>query len=313
MTAERSMRPLLLFCIFFLITSVVATVAPVHAQTANPVIVSLNNISDAVRHSKDTGASAEATGRLGQAIDQASIEQLRESVPTILQSVEDPDPTIRSVALIAVVSFNQRLMVESLRTGETLRLLNPYIPAIAAHLTDPDQSVRKTAVLALGSFGSPISDAFPAMIAYLKRDDATTTIGSAIVFELAARGSQRPDVEDAIIAYLNRHDQTTSELKDSIQAIAVQNAQSQRLALAILPFVDASDPTLSASTIRNLPRLTLPEPSFLTAKAHLQAIAADSTQPKIVRNAAAEILPCWINDRHKPCPQSTSSPPLPRP
>ena len=191
--------------------------------------------------------------------------------------------------------------------------LNPYIPAIAAHLTNPDPSVRGTAVLALGSFGSPINDAFPPMIAYLKRDDATTTIGSAIVFVLAARVGQRSDVEDAIIAYLKRPDQTTSELRDSIQAIALQNAQSQRLALAILPFVDASDPTLSASTILNLPHQTFPEPSFLTAKAHLQAIAADPTQPKVVRDAAADILPCWINDRHKPCPQSTSSPPLPPP
>jgi HEAT repeat protein len=302
-------------CIFFLITSVVSPIASIQAQTANPVIVSLNNFSDGVLHSKDTGAKdeAEASGRLGEAIDQASIEQLRESVPTILQSVEDPDPTIRSVALIAVLAMNQRLILENLRTGNMPIFLNPSIPAIAAHLTDPDQSVRGTAVLALGSFGSPINDAFPPMIAYLKRDDATTTIGSAIVFVLAARVGQRSDVEDAIIAYLKRPDQTTSELRDSIQAIALQNAQSQRLALAILPFVDASDPTLSASTILNLPHQTFPEPSFLTARAHLQAIAADPTQPKIVRDAAAEILPCWINDRHKLCPQSTSSPPLPPP
>jgi hypothetical protein len=300
------MRPLLHFCVFFLITSVVSPIASIHAQTANPVIVSLNNFSDAVLHSKATGAKdeGEASGRLGEAVDQASIEQLRESVPTILQSVGSTDPTIRSVALIAVVAMNQRLILESLRTGERkmLLLLNPSIPAIAAHLTDPDQRERSTAVLALGSFGSPINEAFPPMIAYLKRDDAITTIGSGIVFVLAARGSQQPDVEDAIIAYLNRPDQTTSELKNSIQAIAVQNAQSQRLALAILPFVDAADPTLSASTIRNLPRQTFPEPSFLLAKAHLQAIAADPTQPKIVRDAAADILPCWINDRRKSCP-----------
>lgn len=311
------MRPLLHVCIFFLITSIVSPVTSIHAQTANPVIVSLSNFSDAVLHSKDTGAKdeAEASGRLGEAIDQASIEQLRESVPAILQSVGSPDPTIRSVALIAVVAMNQRLILESLRTGERkiLLLLNSSIPAIAAHLTDPDQRVRGTTVLALGSFGSPINEAFPPMIDYLERDDAITTIGSGIVFELAARGSQRPDVEDAIIAYLNRPDQTTSELKNSIQAIAVQNAQSQRLALAILPFVDASDPTLSASTIHNLPLLALPEPSFLTAKAHLKATAADTAQPKVVRDAAADILPCWINDRHKPCPQTTSTPPLPRP
>jgi hypothetical protein len=313
MTAERSMRPLLRLYGCFLFASTIGPFASVHAQEANPVVASLNNLNEAVLHSKDTAARETGIGRLGQAIDQASIEQLRESVPTILQSVESPDQTIRGFALIAVMSFNQRSIMESLRTGETLRLLNPYIPAIAAHLTDPDQSVRKTAVLALGSFGSPMSDAFPPMIAYLKRDDAITTIGSAIVFELAARGSQRSDVEDAIIAYLNRPDQTTSELRDSIQAIAVQNAQSRRLALAILPFVDASDPTLSASTILNLPHQTFPEPSFLTAKAHLQAIAADPTQPKIVRDAAADILPCWINDRHKPCPQTTSPPPLPRP
>jgi HEAT repeat len=311
------MRPLLHVCIFFLITSLVAPVASIHAQTANPVIVSLNNVSDVVLHSKDTGArdEAEASGRLGEAIDQAAFDQLRESVPTILQSVGSTDPTIRRFALITVMSFNQRLVMESLRTGERkmLLLLNPYIPAIAAHLTDPDQSVRKTAVIALGSFGSPISDAFPPMIAYLKRDDATTTIGSGVVFVLAARGSQQTGVEDAIIAYLHRPDQTTSELRDSIQAIAVQNSQSQRLALAILPFVDAADPALSASTIRNLPSQTFPEASFLIAKAHLQAIATDPTQPKIVRDAAADILPCWINDRHKPCPQTTSPPPLPRP
>jgi hypothetical protein len=296
------MRPLLHFCVCFLITSLISPVASVYALEANPVIVSLNNFNEAVQQGKDTAARDAASGHLSQAIDQASIEQLRESVPTILQSVESPDPTIRGFSLISIISFNQRLIMEGLRTGETLPLLNPYIPAIAAHLTDPDQYVRKAAALALGSFGTPINDAFPSMIAYLKRDDATTTIGSGIVFELAARGSQRLDVEDAIIAYLNRPDQTTSELEKSIQAIAVQNSQSQRLALAILPFVDASDPTLSASTIRNLPRLTFPERSFLTAKAHLQAIAADPTQPKLVRDAAGDILPCWINDRRKSCP-----------
>lgn len=313
MTAERSMRPMSLLRIFFLITSIIAPVAPVHAQEANPVIASLNSFNEAVLHGKDTAARDAAIGGLSPAIDQASIEQLRESVPTILHSVESPDPTIRGFALIAVLAMNQRLILENLRTGKMPVLLNPYIPAIAAHLTDPDQSVRSAAILALGSFGSPINDAFPSMIAYLKRDDATTTIGSAIVFVLAARGSQRSDVEDAIIVYLNRPDQTTSELRDSIQAIAGQNHQSQRLALAILPFVDAADPTLSGSTILNLPRQTFPEASFLIAKTHLQAIAADPTQPKVVRDAAADILPCWINDRRKPCPQTTSPPPLPRP
>ncbi len=139
MTAERSMRPLLLLCGCFLFASTISSFVSIHAQGANPVIVSLNNFNEAVLHSKDTAARDAATGRLGQAIDQASIEQLRESLPTILQSVGSPDPTIRSVALIAVVSMNQRLILESLRTGERkmLLLLNPYIAAIAAHLAEP--------------------------------------------------------------------------------------------------------------------------------------------------------------------------------
>jgi hypothetical protein len=313
MTAQRSMRSSFLLCGCFLIASIVAPIASIHAQEANPVVASLNNFNEAVLHSKDTAARDAAIGSLSQAIDQASIEQLRESVPTILHLVDSTDPTIRGFGLITVVAMNQRSGLENLRTGKMPILFNPYIPAIAARLTDPDQSVRGTAVLALGSFGAPINDAFPPMIAYLKRDDATTTIGSAIVFVLAARVGQRSDIEDAIIAYLNRPDQTASELENSIQAIAVQNHHSQRLALAILPFVDAADPTLSASTILNLPSQTFPEASFLTAKAHLQAIAADPTQPKVVRDAAANILPCWINDRHKPCPQTASPPPLPRP
>jgi hypothetical protein len=313
MTAERSMRPLLLLCIFF---SSLPSSLPSHQFTRKQLIPSSSpSTTSATRYdtAKTPAQALKPLDASARPSNQASIEQLRESVPTILQSVEDPDPTIRSVALIAVLAMNQRLILENLRTGNMPIFLNPSIPAIAAHLTDPDQSVRGTAVLALGSFGSPINDAFPPMIAYLKRDDAITTIGSAIVFVLAARVGHRSDVEDAIIAYLNRPDQTISELRNSIQAIAVQNAQSQRLALAILPFVDAADPTLSASTILNLPRQTFPEASFLTAKAHLQAIATDPTQPKIVRDAAAEILPCWINDRHKPCPQSTSSSPLPPP
>jgi hypothetical protein len=50
MIAERSIRPMFLLCIFSLITSIVAPVASVHAQEANPVIASLNSFNEAVLH-----------------------------------------------------------------------------------------------------------------------------------------------------------------------------------------------------------------------------------------------------------------------
>ena len=206
-----------------------------------------------------------------------------------------------------MVGINARIGHDRALTGATLPLLDPYVPAIASHLTDPDQRIRGGTVVVLGSFIQPPDTVYHPLIAYLRRDDAITAVGSSVVFELVRIGVTHPDglradVEDAVIAYLNRADQTPEILEETIQSIAVGAFQSQRLDIAVLPFIDAPDPILRASTIEDLPQLTLPEQNFIAAKVHLQTIAANSNEPQKVRDAANKILSCWVNDRHKPCP-----------
>jgi predicted Na+-dependent transporter len=52
-------------------------------------------------------------------------------------------------------------------------------------------------------------------------------------------------------------------------------------------------------------RLTLPPSTVTATQAKLKQLASNPTVPVAIRKQAALILPCWVNDRHRPCPNNS--------
>jgi hypothetical protein len=231
-----------------------------------------------------------------------------------MQAVDDKNPAVRTLALSSIVAIESRSNPDHTLRGDALPLLDPEIPRIAAHLTDDDTHIRSTTATVLGGFSGKVPDAvFPPLIAYLKREDAITSVGSSVVFELVRLGPQRPAVEAAVIAFINRPDQTPECFISSIDAIAHAQTQNETIDAALVHHLGSSNPIVRAAVIRLLPELQLSEEVFTETQARLRQISSTDPDPA-VRAAANSVLPCWTNDRHKPCPAFNlpdSTPPSP--
>ena len=261
----------------------------------------------------DNSAAFNAVLNLAEALGKAPLAEVKDVLPAIMQAIDDKNPAIRTLALNSIVAIQSRSNPDRTLRGDALPLLEPEIPRIAAHLTDDDTHIRSTTANVLGGFGpKPPDTIFPPLIAYLKRDDAVSSVGSSIVFQLVRLDPQRPSVATAIIAFLNRNDQTPDYLTSSIDAIAHAPLQNETINTAIVHQLDPPRPTaVRIAVIRDLPELQLPGDVFTATQAHLRQIAASEQEDAAIRSAADSILPCWTNDRHNPCPPFTLPPPAP--
>jgi hypothetical protein len=168
----------------------------------------------------------------------------------------------------------------------------------------------------LGGFVIKPPDAvFAPLLAYLKREDSVGPVGSSVVFDLVRLGPQRPGVAAAIVTFISRPDQTPECLVSSIDAIAHAQMHNEEIDIAVAHELDITKPTVRIAVIRDLPELQLPDDVFAATQTHLRQIAASDQEDPAVRSAANSVLPCWVNDRHKPCPAFTlpSAAPAPPP
>lgn len=284
---------------------------PVRAQSPPSLTALLKNCTDHA-NAGDNPAAFTAVLNLAEALGKAPLAEVKEVLPAIMQAVDDKNPAVRTLALSSIVAIESRSNPDRTLRGDALPLLESEVPRIAAHLADDDTHIRSTTATVLGGFGNkPPDTVFPPLTAYLKREDAVSSVGSSVVFELVRLGPQRQAVAAAIIAFLDRTDQTPDCLTSSIDAIAHAQVQNETINTAVVHHLDAPSPTVRTAVIRDLPELQLPEELFTSTQAHLRQIAASDQEDPAVRAAANAILPCWVNDRHKPCPTFNLSAPSP--
>lgn len=264
-------------------------------------------------HAGDNAAAFNAVLNLAEALGKAPLSDVKDILPSLMQAVDDKNPAIRTLALNSIVAIQSRSNPDRTLRGDALPLLEPEVPRIAAHLTDDDTHIRSTTANVLGGFGTkPPDTVFPPLIAYLKREDAVSSVGSSIVFQLVRLDPQRSLVATAIVVFLDRPDQTSECLTSSIDAVAHAPVQNEMIDSGIVHNIDPPRPaSVRTAVIRDLPELQLPSDVFTATQAHLRQIAANEKEDPAVRTAANSILSCWTNDRHNPCPVFTLPPPTP--
>ena len=294
-----------------LLVFVMGLFLPACSQTPASLPALLKDCTDRA-NAGDSAATFNAVLNLAEALGKAPLSDVKEVLPDIMQAVDDKNPAVRTLALDSIVAIESRSNPDHSLRGDALPLLEPEIPRIAAHLTDDDTHIRSTTASVLGGFVIKPPDAvFAPLIAYLKREDAVGTVGSSVVFDLVRLGSQRPAVAAAIIAFISRPDQTTDCLVSSIDAIAHAQMHNEEIDTAVAHELDNPKPVVRIAVIRDLPELQLPDDAFVATQTRLRQIAASDQEDPAIRAAANTILPCWINDRHKPCPAFTLPSPTP--
>jgi HEAT repeat protein len=293
-----------LFAGLFLVF-VMGLLLPAYSQSPVSLTVLLKECTDRA-NTGDSAATFNAVLNLAEALGKAPLSDIKEVLPDIMQAVDDKNPAVRTLGLDSIVAIESRSNPDRSLRGDALPLLEPEIPRIAAHLTDDDTHIRSTTASVLGGFVIKPPDAiFAPLIAYLKREDAIGSVGSSVVFDLVRLGPQRPAVAAAIIAFISRPDQTPDSLISSIDVIAHAQTHNEEIDTAVAHDLDISRPAIRIAVIHDLPELQLPEEVFIATQTRLRQIAASDQEDSAVRAAANTILPCWVNDRHKPCPAFT--------
>jgi HEAT repeat protein len=278
---------------------------PVRSQTLPSLNSLLKDCTDRA-NAGDSAAAFNAVLNLAEALGKAPLQDVKDVLPDIMQAVDDKNPTVRTLALNSIVAIESRSNPDHSLRGDALPLLEPEIPRIAAHLTDDDIHIRSTTASVLGGFVIKPPDAvFLPLIAYLKREDAVGPVGSSVVFDLVRLGPQHPGVAAAVVVFLNRPDQTPECLISSIDAVAHAQFHNEEIDTTVAHDLDISRPSIRLAVIRDLPELQLPDDVFAVTQTRLRQIAASDQEDPAVRSAANTILPCWVNDRHKPCPTFT--------
>src|SRR5579871_5281047 len=215
-----------------------------HAQAPATLATMLQECMDRA-NAGDNSAAFNAVLNLAEALGKAPLSEVKEVLPAIMQAVDDKNPAIRTLALNSLVAIQSRSNPDHTLRGDALPLLEPEIPRIAAHLTDDDNHIRSTTASVLGGFVIKPPDAvFVPLIAYLKREDAVSPVGSSVVFDLVRLGPQRPVVAAAIIAFISRPDQTPESLVSSIDAIAHAQTHNEEIDTAIVHDLDIPKPSV---------------------------------------------------------------------
>ena len=254
---------------------------------------------------------------------------LNEALPLILKALQNPDTAVRQLALTALGGLQTAAplpaqtspAIASTPSSEPAttpvppipasppnykpdlaRILSPAVPAIAAHLTDDSPPIRLQTAIVLGGFTSdPPPAIYPPLFAYLKRDDAISTVGQMVVSDLLQLGPISDTTADAISRFLRRSDQTASSRSDLVDAIASKLNQSQSLNKTLLTYLSSDDPSLRARVILSLPQLDLAPDVFADTKAAIAQIAAfdpaGGQENLQVITAAKSISTCWTATR----------------
>jgi hypothetical protein len=269
-----------------------------------------------------------AMGTLQPVPDPASI---REAMPLLLKALDNPDIPLHTFALTALIGLQTTPPAAREATPppppppadpasspataapedagtvtapppgpaiykpDVAKVLTPYIAQIATHLTSEEsQSNRLLTATILGAFTpDPPSAVYAPLLAYLKRDDAISPVGEAVVADLLQLGPISADTTAAIARYLRRADQTSDSRANLADLIASHANQSQSLNQTLLLYLGSDDDALRARVILSLPQLDLAADVFADTKARVEQIAANPNENLQVVTAAKSVAPCW--------------------
>jgi hypothetical protein len=220
-----------------------------------------------------------AMASLQPAPDPASIA---EAMPYLLKALENPDIPLHTFALTTIAGLQTAPPAPTAEAPapagpatykpEVAKALLPFLPQIAAHLTSEEAQPNRilTAAILGGFTPNPPAAVYAPLLAYLKRDEAISPVGLAVVTDLIELGPISDDTAAAITRFLRRSDQTSDLRSNLADLIATSPNQSQTLNKSLLAYLDSDDNSLRARVILSLPQLDL----------------------QIV-TAAKSVAPCW--------------------
>jgi hypothetical protein len=259
---------------------------------------------DANGHSPEPDEIA-AMATLQPQPDPASI---REAMPFLLKALDNPDIPLHTFALNALIGLQTAAPINpntKLATGpsaykpEVAQALAPSLPQIASHLTSEESQPNRLLVVAiLGAFTvNPPAAVYAPLLAYLKRDDAISPVGLAVVGDLIQLGPISEDTSAAITRYLRRSDQNSDQRADLADLIATSRNQSRSLNKALLTYLISDDNRLRARIILSLPQLDLSPEDFSDTKSRVEQLAGNTSENLQVVTAAKAISTCWTGTR----------------
>ncbi len=111
-------------------------------------------------------------------------------------------------------------------------------------------------------------------------------------------GWDTPEVQDAVSEFLDREDQTPESLAASVRALAMALPQNPKVNAGLVKLLDYPNPEVQLALVKQLPKLSLTADSFFVGRARVQQLIDDPNTTAEVRSTAANMLPCWNNDRH---------------
>jgi hypothetical protein len=234
-------------------------------------------------------------------------DAVREAIPLLLKALDNPDIPLHTFALTALTGLQTPATTTPTQTPtlpgapppplnykpEIARLLAPIVPQISTHLTEDSQPDRLLTAAILGGFTpDPPAAVFPPLIAFLKRDDAISPVGLAVVTALLQLGPSDDSVT-AITRYLRRPDQTSDSRTNLTDLIASNPHQSQAINKALLTYLDTDDNSLRARVILSLPQLDLAPEQFRDMQSYVLQLTANTSENLQVITAAKAVSPCW--------------------
>jgi hypothetical protein len=250
-----------------------------------------------------------AMAELKPAPDPASI---REAMPYLLKCLESSDKALHAFGLATI----QGLQTQPAATPEAqapptteatpaaykpevAKVLAPFLAPIATHLASEEAAPNRllTVQILEGFRPDPPAAVYPPLFAYLKRDDAVSPVGFAVVSALIQLGPLSDDAVAAIGRYLRRPDQTTDTRADLTDLIATRPNQSQALNKTLLLYLDSDDNALRARVILSLPQLDLAAGLYNDTKYRVEQLAANPNENLQVVSAAKSVAPCWTSTK----------------
>lgn len=232
---------------------------------------------------------------------------VHDATPLLLKALANPDIPLHTFALTALTGLQTPATATAAQPPplpgapaaplnykpEISKQLAPIIPQIATHLTEESVPDRMLTATILGGFTpDPPATVFPPLLAYLKRDDAVSPVGFAVVTDLLQLGLT-DEVATAITRYLRRTDQTSQTRSDLVDLIASNPHQSQAIDKAILTYLDSDDNSLRARVILSLPQLDLASNVFAETQSRVSVMAMNPNENLQVVTAAKSITTCW--------------------
>jgi hypothetical protein len=226
---------------------------------------------------------------------QTTPQPAREATPPPAPPAADPASSPATAAPEEAGTVTAPPLGPATYKPDVAKVLTPYIPQIATHLTSEEQqSNRLLAANILGAFTpDPPSAVYAPLLAYLKRDDAISPVGEAVVSDLLQLGPISADTAAAIARYLRRADQSGDSRANLADLIASHANQSQSLNQTLLLYLGSDDNALRARVILSLPQLDLAADIFADTRARVEQIAANPNENLQVVTAAKSIAPCW--------------------